>query len=49
MEDESLDVLISSNLGQSQEEHIEAMERFAAQTMAHFSGHRKFGARESAA
>ena len=49
MEDESLDVLISPNLDQSQEEYIEAMERFAAQMMAHFSGHRKFGARESAA
>ena len=41
--------ILSSNLGQPQEEHIEAMERFAAQVMPHFSGNREPGARESAA
>ena len=39
----------SSNLGQPQEEHIEAMERFAVQVMPHFTGNRASEARESAA
>jgi len=30
------EVILSSNLGQPQEEHIEAMERFAAEVMPHF-------------
>ena len=41
--------ILSSNLGQPQEEHIEAMERFAAQVMPHFTGNRASEARESAA
>ena len=30
--------ILSSNLGQPQAEHVEAMERFAAQVMPHFAG-----------
>ena len=34
------EVILSSNLGQPQAEHVEAMERFAAQVMPHFTGRR---------
>jgi len=37
--DVGIDVFIpSSNLGEPQEEHVEAMERFATQVMPHFAG-----------
>ena len=41
--------ILSSNLGQPQEEHIEAMERFAAQVMPDFTGDRETEGRETAA
>ena len=37
--------ILSSNLGQPQAEHIEAMERFAAQVMPYFTGERETGGR----
>ena len=37
--------ILSSNLGQPQEEHVEAMERFVAQVMPHFTGGRERAAR----
>ena len=41
--------ILSSNLGQPQEEHVEAMERFAAQVMPHFTQGREVEGRERAA
>ena len=41
--------ILSSNLGQPQAEHTEAMERFAAQVMPYFTGRREPGGRETAA
>ena len=41
--------ILSSNLGQPQEEHIEAMERFAAQVMPDFTGDRETEGRKTAA
>ena len=41
--------ILSSNLGQPQEEHIEAMERFAAQVMPDFTGDREAEGRKTAA
>ena len=41
--------ILGSNLGQPQEEHIEAMERFAAQVMPHFTEGREVEGRAMAA
>ena len=41
--------ILSSNLGQPQAEHVEAMERFAAQVMPHFAGGREAEGRATAA
>ena len=41
--------ILSSNLGQPQEEHVEAMERFAAQVMPDFTRDRETEGRKTAA
>lgn len=42
------ELILSSNLGQPQAEHIDAMERFASEVMPHFTGEREPEGRERA-